>query len=170
MNDSPLTDSLVRTGRFCLEKWEGRRLLGRVWYPNGIISASIDDLNNKYFRNGTPPSAWYMGLIDNTGFSALSSSDSMSSHAGWTEITSYSESTRPQWSPGASASGVLVNATRVEFTATADISVRGSFIVSNSTKGGTTGTLWSTGVRSSAIEYKTGQIVKAFYQLTSRAG
>jgi hypothetical protein len=145
-------------------------MLQRGSFKNGIITLSINDLLNTYFRNGTPNAAWYIGLIDSTGFTELDAADAMNSHAGWTELTDYSESTRPAWGAGAAASGVITNAAAVAFTASSDITVQGLFVTSNSTKSGTTGTLWNTGSFASTKDISTGQQLKAFYELRARQG
>lgn len=164
-----MKDALILEGIFRLEIWEGVRLLEREEFSNGLITLSINALLDS-FRGVAFPGTWYLGLIDNTNFSALSAADSMSSHAGWTENTAYSEATRSQWTAGAAASGIITNPTHVAFTATSDIVIRGLFVTSNSTKGGATGTLWSHGTVSNPKQVSVGQQLKGFYELRGRQG
>lgn len=89
--------------------------------------------------------AWYLGLIDSTSYSAVAAGDTASSHAGWTEFTGYSNSTRPAPSWGAAASGSKAS-TATSFSVNASGTVKGAILISNSTKGGTTGTLYSAGL------------------------
>lgn len=112
--------------------------------PNGVCNAALNDALNVYLRNGTPKAAWYMGLVDNSGFTAFAAADTISSHAGWTEATGYSSSTRPQWSPGAASSQAVVNGTTVDFAMTGSAVIRGLMVASDSTKGGSSGLLYST--------------------------
>lgn len=135
----------------------------RFW--NGITTAGINNLFNVYFGATSKAAAWYMGLIASSGYSALAAGDTMSSHAGWTEETSnYSQATRPQWTP-ASASGASVsNSSSVDFTITGSVTVKGVFIVDNSTKSGTTGTLWATALFTSGDQaLVNGQTLKVTY-------
>jgi hypothetical protein len=71
----------------------------------------------------------------------------MSSHAGWTEVTAYSESTRPiatfAAATNANPSVVTNTASKATFTMNGTTTVGGAFLTSNNTKGGTTGTLFS---------------------------
>lgn len=89
--------------------------------------------------------AWYLGLIDSTSYSAVAAGDTASSHAGWTEFTGYSNSTRPAPSWGAAASGSKAS-TATSFSVNASGTIKGAILISNSTKGGTTGTLYSAGL------------------------
>lgn len=78
--------------------------------------------------------------------------DTMSSHASFTESTSYSNSTRVAWTPGSVSAGSVDNSGSVAvFNINASDYIFGAFLVSNSTKGGTTGTLYGCGVNSSGI-------------------
>ena len=89
-------------------------------------------------------STWYIGLIVDTGYTGLAAADTMGSHAGWTESTDYAEATRPGWAEGASSGQSVTNATPVSFTSTATQTIKGFFITSVATKGGSTGTLLAT--------------------------
>ena len=158
-------------GRFRYEiPIPGAKTIKSKWSLNGLITATIDDLWDVYFSNGTPPAAWFLGIISNTGFTALAATDTMASHAGWTEATNYSGS-RPAWSPGDSAGGIKTNPTAAEFPITTEEALRGMFVVANNTKGGTTGLLWATGEFESGVTTPpVGSTFKLFYELTGREG
>lgn len=110
---------------------------------NLITNVALNDVLNEYIRGTTQTTAWYMSLVDNAGFSTFAAGDTAASHAGWSENQSYSQSTRVQWSPGAASSQSITNSSSVNFSITATVTIRGIFIISNSTIGGTTGTLFS---------------------------
>lgn len=132
-------------GRFHFEAYDADgKLAWSAEIPNGVKNTALNDVLNVYLRNGTPKAAWYMSLIDNSGFTALAAADTISSHAGWSEATGYSSSTRPAWSPGAASGQAVVNGTAVDFAMTGTATIKGAFIVSESTKGGTTGLLYCT--------------------------
>lgn len=126
--------------------------------------AQIDDLHNTYFKNGSPASAWSIGLIGGTTVT-ITTADSMSSHSGWTEDENYSESTRQAWSPDDSASQIIENSTSVVFTMNADTTIRGLFLTTNNTKGGASGNLWSAGAADIPEVTPSGTILRAFYSL-----
>jgi hypothetical protein len=71
----------------------------------------------------------------------------MASHAGWTEITAYSQTTRPQCIFGAATAAdpsIINNSLSVAvFSINGAATVGGAFLTTNNTKGGTTGTLFS---------------------------
>jgi hypothetical protein len=78
--------------------------------------------------------------------------DTMSSHTSFVESTSYSNSTRVAWTPGSISAGSVDNSASVAaFTINASDYIFGAFLNSNSTKGGTTGSLYGCGVNSSGI-------------------
>jgi hypothetical protein len=92
--------------------------------------------------------AWYVGLTDGTPTPA--NADTMSSHAGWTEVTAYDEAVRQTWTGGSitgtTTKSVSNSASPAVFTIdTNSTTVGGAFLVSNSTKGGSTGTLFAAG-------------------------
>lgn len=115
---------------------------------NGVTDVGIASLLSVYFRSSTQITAWYIGLIDNAGFVALAAADTASSHTGWSEVSSsaYSQSTRVQWSPAAPSGGAIVNSTTADHSMVngSTLTVKGLFTISDSTKGGTSGTLFST--------------------------
>lgn len=136
-------------GHFIVECWSPEGTLR--WQDiaeNGVTDAGITSLLNIMFRSGTQITTWYLGLIDNAGFVALASGDTSASHSGWSEVATgnISNSVRPTWSPGAPSSGAIVNGTTVDFNMinTSSLTVKALFLISDSTKGGTSGTLFST--------------------------
>ena len=70
--------------------------------------------------------------------------DTMASHTPWVESTAYSQSARPGWTPGSISAGSVDNsASQAVFTINANNTlIGGLFLCDNSTKGGTTGTLY----------------------------
>src|SRR5262245_19022938 len=76
-------------------------------FSNGIVNGALNDILSVYLAGGTQKTTWYLGLINNSGFSALAAADTISSHDGWSESTDYTESVRQTWTPGAPASGVI---------------------------------------------------------------
>ena len=74
--------------------------------------------------------------------------DTMASHTGFTEFTGYSQTNRPSFnvSGNSIASGALSNSSNVAvFTANANGTVIGAFLIDNNTIGGTTGNLYGEG-------------------------
>lgn len=110
---------------------------------NIVVNTGLDDILDKYFKGSSYSAAHYIGLMSGTPSPAAG--HTMASHAGWSEITNYDEAARQTFTTGAvssqsinnSGSKAVVTASSGGFTA------GGAFLTTNSTKGGTAGTLVS---------------------------
>lgn len=155
-------------GRVRTEIWDRNRCLERgAWRPNGITSAAINYVLNSAIKGSVAAiSTWYLGLVSGSSFTGFSSSDTMSSHAGWSEATSYTEANRPTWAPVAATAGVLVTDGAVQFTSNDSQAIlAGLFLASNNTKGGSSGTLFATALFDSNKIIQSGQVLKVFYEI-----
>ena len=114
---------------------------------NLVVNVGLKDMNDKYFTGSGYTAAWYIGLYGAAASNDPAASDTMASHAGWTEVTAYSESTRPQANFGAATTAdpsVISNSSSVAvFSINGTTVVGGAFLTNNNTKGGTTGILFS---------------------------
>lgn len=90
--------------------------------------------------------AWYVGLISSASYSAVAAGDTAASHAGWTESQAYSQAARATAAWSAASGGSKALSSSVTFSINAGDTIKGCFLISNSTKGGTTGTLYSAGL------------------------
>ena len=116
---------------------------------NLVVNVGLQDMNAKYFTGSSYTAAWYLGVYGAAASNNPVAADTMSSHAGWTEVTAYSESTRPACTFGtpttADPSVATNSASPATFSVNGSTTIGGAFLVSNNTKGGTTGTLFSAG-------------------------
>jgi len=121
-------------------KWEDEA-------PNLVVNVGLQDMNAKYFTGSAYTAAWYIGLYGAAASNNPAAGDTMSSHAGWTEVVAYSQATRPACTFGtpstANPSVATNSASPASFSINGTTTVGGAFLVSNSTKGGSTGTLYS---------------------------
>lgn len=154
-------------GRFQIQHFnKAGELIGTYDIPNGIVDEGINHLLDVGFHAASQITTWYIGLVDNAGFSAFANGDTMASHAGWAESTAYSEATRPEWTEDAPASRSITNSTTVDFSINASVTLKGIFITSDNTKGGTTGTLWSSAAFASNVTANNGDTLKITYTLS----
>lgn len=120
------------------------KLRWRDSFWNIVVTVGLNTLLDYTFKTGsggTP--AWYVGL---KGMGTMVAGDTMASHAGWSELTPYSDSNRPTFTPGTIASGAVDNsASKAVFNINASSTIYGCFLSSNNTKGGTTGLLYGGG-------------------------
>lgn len=113
---------------------------------NIVTTAGKNDALDKYLAGSAYTAAWYLGLIDLTGYSAVAAGDTSASHAGWTENVGYSQGARPTAAWAAAAAGSKAFSAAAGFTINGNATVKGCFLISNSTKSGTTGILYSAGL------------------------
>ena len=145
----PVTENAGACGVYTLQcldkdgklKWEAKS-------HNLVVNVGLQDMNTQYFKGSSYTAAWYVGLVTGPGSgTTFAAADTMSSHAGWTENVGYSNATRPAATFGtattADPSVIDNSASPASFTINATSVVAGAFLVNNSTKGGTTGTLFS---------------------------
>jgi hypothetical protein len=121
-------------------KWEAET-------PNLVVNVGLQDMNAKYFTGSAYTAAWYIGLYGAGASNTPAAGDTMSSHAGWTEVVAYSQATRPACTFGvpttANPSVATNSASPATFTINGTTTVGGAFLTSSNTKSGTTGTLYS---------------------------
>ena len=161
------TQRLPLRGRFRVEHYDKNgRLKATYRFPNGIVDVGLNKILDDMFDGGTQSTTWFIGLVDNAGFTAFANADIMSSHSGWVENTDYTQTARPEWTAGTPTSRSITNAATVDFSINATIVLKGIFIVDNSTKSGTTGTLWSTAAFASNVSAVSSDTLKITYTVS----
>lgn len=112
---------------------------------NLVVNEGLDDALDKYFKGSAYTAAHYCGLTDGTP--TVAAGDTMSSHAGWTEVTAYDESVRQTVTWGSVSSQSVDNsASKAVFTISSNsTTIGGAFIATDSTKGGSSGILYGGG-------------------------
>ena len=121
-------------------KWEAES-------HNLVVNVGLKDMNDKYFTGSSYTAAWYLGLYGAAASNNPAASDTAASHTGWTEVTAYSQATRPQAVFAAASladpSVISNSGSPAQFSINGSTVVGGAFLISNNTKGGTTGILFS---------------------------
>ena len=145
------------------------KLLGVYKASNGITNVGKDKILDDMFNDGTQTanSSWFVAIIDASGFTALAAADTMASHSGWNEFTTYSEANRVAWGSGAAASQSTSNSSPATFNITGTATVKGVFITTVNTKSGTTGVLWATALFSSDVPVSNGDQLKVTYTVSA---
>ncbi len=140
-------------------EWSPMRLLGLqadlaaqryelAWdgaFLNLVPTGGADDILTKYFAGSAYTAAWYMGLVDGATAPTFAATDTMASHAGWTENAAYSNAARPTLSFGTAASRSIALASAAAFNIDGTATIAGGFFTTVSTISGTTGILYSAG-------------------------
>lgn len=136
------------TGRYTVECRDAQ---GNIRWSeditNLVTTAGKNDALDKYLAGSAYTAAWYVGLIGATGYGAgPAAADTTASHAGWAEDQNYSQGTRPAAAWAAASAGSKSLSAASVFSISANTTIKGCFLVSNSAKGGTTGVLYSAGL------------------------
>ena len=129
--------------------------------PNLVTTQGLNDLLTKYFKGSSYTATWYVGLVNNSGFGAFAAGDTAAKITtsapnapttnDWAETTSYDESVRQTLTLGSASSGSINNSSsKAVFTISATVTVKGGFVISDSTKGGTSGVLYGEAAFASA--------------------
>lgn len=111
---------------------------------NIVVNEGLDDLLDKYLKGSTYTAAFYVGLIGASPTPAAGhTAAQIGGTNGWSEITAYSEATREALTLGTVSSQSVDNsASKASFSINGTATVGGAFVITNNTKGGTTGVLY----------------------------
>lgn len=132
---------------------------------NTTVNAGLNDLLSKYFKGSSYTAAFYVGL---KGAGTIAAADTLASHAGWSEITAYSQATRPALTLGTVASQSVDNSGSVAaFSINGSATVAGAFVATDSTKGGTSGTLYGVADFSASRGVASGDTINVTVTLTA---
>lgn len=135
---------------------------------NGATTQGLNHALDVTFRNQTQTAAWYVGIINNSGYTTgVSVNDTALSHAGWTEWAGYGESVRQTWSPAAASAGSVANSSAMTFTNNtgSSVTIRGVAVWSVSTKSSTSGLMWATAVENAGRTLSDTQAFQVIYQV-----
>lgn len=136
------------TGRFdirCFDKdgklkWEDSN-------HNLVVNVGLQYMAGTALTSTAQITSWYIGLYGSGATNNPAATDTAATHPGWTENTTYSNATRPAATFAAATNAnpsVVTNAASVAtFNMNGSTTIGGAFLISNNTKGGTTGTLFS---------------------------
>src|SRR5690606_35147126 len=107
---------------FVVDHFRNGKRIGSYHFKNGITNEGKNYLLDAAFSGGTPITTWYLGLIDNSGYSALAATDIYDNinqvGNGWDEFSSYTDLansnsavTRPVWTESGPSGQALTNNT-----------------------------------------------------------
>lgn len=154
-------------GKFHFEQWRDGVMIDEWECPNTVTNLGRNSILDTAIGGVTQIATWYVGLIDNASFSAIAAADTSASHAGWLESTAYSESVRQTYTPAAASSQSITNsASKATFTINGTATINGAFLISNSTKGGTTGTLLCAASFGSTRAVLSGDTLRVTYSIS----
>jgi hypothetical protein len=113
--------------------------------PNLVVNTGLQDMNTKFFTGSAYTAAWYVGLVNGTSASTtFSGGDTLATHAGWTENTSYGGNRKAATfgtATLADPSNINNSTSTASFTMNATATIAGAFLTNVAT--GSTGLLFS---------------------------
>ena len=135
------------TGKFMIECFDkDGNLKWSAEESNLVVNVGLQYMAGVALTSTAQITTWYIGLYGAGASNTPAAGDTMASHIGWTEVTPYTGA-RPTATfaaaTNANPSVVTNTASPASFTINATQTVGGAFLVSNSTAGGSTGTLFS---------------------------
>jgi len=121
-------------------KWEAQS-------KNLVVNVGLQYMAGSALTSVAQITTWYIGLYGAGASNTPAAGDTMSSHAGWTEVVAYSNATRVAatfaTATTANPSVVTNTASPATFNINGTTTVGGAFLTSGSAKSGTAGTLFS---------------------------
>jgi hypothetical protein len=113
--------------------------------PNLVVNTGLQSMNTQFFTGSAYTAAWYIGLVNGTSATTtFSGGDTLATHAGWTENSSYT-GTRKAASFGAATladpSNINNSSSSASFTMNANATIAGAFLANVTS--GATGLLFS---------------------------
>ena len=141
-------ESLNATGKYVVECYDKDKNLKWVAESkNLVVNVGLQYMAGVALTSTAQITSWYVGLYGAGASNTPAAGDTMSSHAGWTEDTTYSNATRVAATfaaaTNANPSVVTNSASKAQFDINGTTTIGGAFLTSGSAKGGTTGTLFS---------------------------
>jgi len=121
-------------------KWEAQS-------KNLVVNVGLAYMAGTALTSVAQQTSWFLGLYGAGASNTPAAADTMSSHAGWTEVVAYSNATRVAatfvTATTANPSVVTNTASPATFNINGTTTVGGAFLTSGSAKSGTAGTLFS---------------------------
>lgn len=160
---------VVRSTLYEIECVRNGEVIWRETFENLVVTEGLNDSLDRQFKASNYTAAWHVGLT--AGTPNFQAGDTMASHSGWTEVTAYDEATRQGLTLGSVAAGSVSNtASKAVFTISTNSTViGGAFVVSNNTKGGSTGILYGGGAFSANRTLNDGDVLNVTITLTASA-
>lgn len=113
--------------------------------PNLVVNTGLQNMNTQYFAGSGYTATWYIGLVGNTSSNTtFSGGDTLASHAGWEENTSYSGNRKAATFGAATLadpSNINNASSTASFTMNGTATISGAFLANVAT--GTSGILFS---------------------------
>ncbi len=163
-NDS---QDLTVGGYFTYEHIRDGKVIDTWKEKNIVVNTGLNYILDAALSGGTVNTAHYVGLFSNNYTPNNAGVGTLITDL--TEVNAkYNETTRPIWSEaGASSQTISNSASPAAFTFNASETIYGAFLISNNTKGGTTGTLIAASKFASSRAMLSSDVLNVTYTLSA---
>ena len=149
--------TLLRKGKV-IDQWVDKNL---------VVNEGLNSLLSIMFNAGTQITTWYLGVFE-ANYTPVATVTAATIASASTECTAYASATRPEYVEAAPSSQVITNAaSRASFVFNATKTIYGAFLISDNTKSGTSGTLFSAAKFSSSKAVVNTDELLLTYQFTA---
>lgn len=137
------THKLIVKGRYDCTLIRKGHVIDEWSTENIVTNEGLNATLNVMLNGASQLTNWYLALFSGN-YTPVATDTAASLPGNSTETSSYTSSTRPQWTP-ASASGQAItnSANRASYTFNATVTIYGAFMTSSSVVNGTSGTSFS---------------------------
>lgn len=181
----PASNDLNLKGRYVVEHWRNGKRFNEYHFQNDVTNEGKNKLLDVMFHGTAQISSWFLGLIDNAGYSALAAGDTYDdidqAANGWDEFQNYTDAgngdsatTRSVWTEDAASAQSISNSSVAVFDVTGSGTVKGLFAVGGianaNLKGNheSGGTLWATALFGSGdVAVLNGDQLKVTYTVSA---
>lgn len=161
------SQKLIMGGKFIGQIIRNGKVIDEFEDHNLVVNEGLNAMLETNFRGGTQITSWFLGIFEGN-YTPVGTVTAATIVAASTECTAYTQSTRPAYTTVAAASQSLTNAaSRGTYTFNATKTIYGAFLISNSAKSSTTGTLFSAARFGTAKNVESGDEMLLTYNFTA---
>lgn len=136
-------NKLIVGGKFTIEHMRKGVCIDREEKSNLVVDEGLNRLLNVMFAGASQITTWYLGVFE-ANYTPVAGLTAATVASAATESTAYDGATRPEYSEASSTAKSTTNAaSRASFVFNATKTIYGAFLISDNTKGGTAGVLFS---------------------------
>jgi hypothetical protein len=139
----PAVSGLLAKGRYSGQIIRAGRVIDEWEDDNLVVNEGLNSILGVMFHGDTQITTWYCGVFEGN-YTPVATVTAATITSASTECTAYASATRPEYVEAAASSQSITNsASRASFVFNATKTIYGAFLVSSSTKSGTSGVLFS---------------------------
>jgi hypothetical protein len=137
-------DNLFAAGVFHFQCFDSEgKLKWEDTASNLVVRVGAKHMNDTFFSGVSYTAAWYIGLVNDSPSPTFAGTDTLASHAGWTEATQYTGDRKAVTFSAATTAdpSVITTASAAQFVMNGTVTINGAFLTDVAS--GTSGILFS---------------------------